>query len=649
VNDTEDEPVHEPYTGEEPPDEPRRGGTLSRGRLLVAVVGVAVLVGAVVTLRSGVDAPPPPAIGPDGQQIRAYHDARFVVPPVRPSSPPTAPGELRFDARTNGTLVSWPAAPYGFEVRWGRAGGAIDQVRYVATAGTSLIHLDAGRYRVEVRSVDDIGQRSEPTAAEIDISADAPEWQRGYGFLEDFTQGAQLDADRWILATENQGCISRDGRTGPIMITGRCFSLLRPSSKLVFSEPDDDGVRGRVVVVADAPSPPRQSPQPDTSDVDSPGANNEFMVIVGPTDYYGGDSVVLRIGTGKSYLSSGFEPGIERERITELAQDGSSGPGAMHRWELVFTEDEVRAVRNGEQVGAMSFRPPWRESSVALASFVIEESNPPRGARIGLLGLTGPAPDGRPTEVIRTEPRGGGPGTAAAEHRIPIDAVPTAETVRLTGFVGTVFDGTAPEPPPAPTITAEYGGRPLTLRKLDFGGGSDSGGYMFEAEVAVDTVRAGGELVLRSADGTAFETYEVLLQIDHARGTELHDFSVHVDEHPGPRLAEPELTVRQNGKKVSSGQRVRPGEVEVEVDARSVLAQGAGGIAGWVTLRVDLDGKRILDHPTALTGPAVAGRYRFLLKTGPLKNRSATLSVSLVPDRPGVAQTSEKFTVRVVE
>src|SRR3712207_7619611 len=40
-------------------------------------------------------------------------------------------------------------------------------VRYVATPSTSLSGLAQGRYRVEVRSVDEVGRRSEPSIAEV--------------------------------------------------------------------------------------------------------------------------------------------------------------------------------------------------------------------------------------------------------------------------------------------------------------------------------------------------------------------------------------------------------------------------------------------------------------------------------------------------
>ncbi len=647
-------PVVEPLPDGEPfdapDDEPRpirpsRGP--GRGKLVIAAVGAAVLVGSVLTLRSGVESPPP-SVGPDGQQIRAYHDARFVVPPARPESTPAAPGELRFDTRAGAALVSWPNAPYGFEVRWGRAGGALDQVRYVATSSTSLLGLDPGRYRVEVRSVDDIGQRSEPAGAEIDVSDDAPEWQRGYGFLEDFTRGAQLDPDRWIASEDNRDCLRREATDGPLLLSGRCYSTLRPSSKLELSEPGADGLRGKVVLLVDAPPSAPRHDRPEGGG--PPGDANEFMMIIGPPHYFGPETLMLRVGLRGAYLAGGSDRFTGTEVSVDLGQDGIGGPGALHRWELHFASNEVRALRNGEQVGSIPFRPTWREADVGLTSFMVVDDGPATAARVGLLGLTGPAPDGQPTEVVRP-PTSGDP---AAEHRVRFEAIPTAEEAKLIGFVASGGmdgggEGTPGEPPPAPVVVGEFAGRPVELRRVGVVDLADNG-YAFEADIPPDLVRAGGELVMRSADGSSFAAYDSLLEVQHKAGTALRSRRLRVDRPTLPAMATPDVVVRQNGRVVSSGQRLRPGEVEVEIDTNAAMAQAvSGGLVGWVALRVDLDGKRILDHPTGVAGPSIAGRYRFVLKVGSIPGRSATMTVSLVPDRAGVAHTTDRFTVRVTD
>ena len=131
--------------------------------------GAVAVVAAVALLRS--QAPiVESVVAPDGQQLSAFHDAKVITPPSRPEAPPRPPGELELDPRRNGTLVSWAPAPYGFEVRWGRAGGELDRVSYHAASGTTLRGLEPGRYRVEVRSVDSIGQRSTPVSAEFEAT-----------------------------------------------------------------------------------------------------------------------------------------------------------------------------------------------------------------------------------------------------------------------------------------------------------------------------------------------------------------------------------------------------------------------------------------------------------------------------------------------
>src|SRR5215217_4220309 len=185
---------------------------MNRGRLVAVVAGAAVLAAAVVMLRQDVQPP----------VSHAHRDAAVVNPPQRPGNRPRPPGRLHFDARRGGAVVSWPPAPYGFEVRWGRAGGQPRNLRYVATPAAGLRGLAPGKYHVEVRSVDEIGQRSEPSSADVEVSDREPSWLQGLGFIEDFASGAGLRADRWIMSDHAPGCVHREGGSGPILLDLGC-------------------------------------------------------------------------------------------------------------------------------------------------------------------------------------------------------------------------------------------------------------------------------------------------------------------------------------------------------------------------------------------------------------------------------------------
>lgn len=612
---------------------------MNRTRLIAVATGAVVLAGAVALLRSGVEPPTAPVLAPNGQQIRAFHDASLVDPPARPDGPPSAPGELRADPRTRGALVTWPSAPYGFEVRWGREGGPLDQLRYVATTGTTLTGLDPGRYRVEARSVDDVGQRSEPSGADVEVTDGPQPWQRGLGFVQDFTQGAELTADDWILDSEARRCLSREP-DGPVLLNGQCFAQLRPASKLVLSEPDQDGVRGRVLVIADTPppAPPRDLPgdpgQPD----------NELMMGVGPDSYFGLDTVMLRVGSRQSYLMIGQEPDGDAFTV-ELDQDGAGGPGVQHRWELAFTGTEVHALRDGVRVGTAPYRPTWQESDVFVSAFVMADRGPSVRAGVSVVGLTGAPSDGQPTEVFRSTTMANEP---TSENRIRVEATPTAARVTITGFISAYADqDTNGLPPPAPEVVGEFAGQQVTLRRRG-PNTIDNSGYAYQLELPVDGVRAGGDLILRSVDGSPFASSDASMEVRHEKGTVLRTRRVPTEKPTDLTLARPELVLRRGENTLISGQRLRGGEVQVEVDVSTMQTQHASlGLVGWVALRVELDGERILDHPTAVSGPALIGRYRFTLKLDKLRGTSKTLLVKLVPDRNGVQESTASFTLRM--
>ncbi len=612
------------------------------GRAALVIVGAVGLSAAVVVLRGDVEPAAPPVVGPDGERIAAYQDSKRVsfTPPqdVEPA-PPTG---LRTDAGRRQVLVSWMPAPLGFEVRWARTDGpGPSGERAVTSAATSITDLDPGTYRVEVRSVDDAGRRSDASTAEVRVGDERPRWEQGLGFLADFTDKAAstgLDADRWRGLAEGAQCVRREGVGGPLVLSADCFrGSLRPTSPLVLSDPDPSGVRGRVVVVADVPG----------GVPDEPG-QHELLVGVGTHSVASAEQVTLTVRAGSAAVS------VDPTRVWSGAPPHAltlpvvTAPGVFHRWELVFTTDELRVTQNDRLVGSVPFRPSWTEADVdvALNSGRPSEFGGAATVRLQQIGFTGPGPDGRATEVLRLSP--GVVRSEVPESRFTYRATPTAESGRI---VGTVFansggvDGNLGSTQP-PLIGVTVGGRPVEVRAatatIRFGRG-----YDFVADVPVDLVRAGGTIEVTAVDSSPVSLVEVELEIVHRPGADVPATTVGSADPAPLSLPRPRLRVSRAGTDVASGTPVAAGSFDVEVDVPAVA--GAVAAVGWVAVRVELDGKPILVLPTGADGPAfTSAGLRFTLHVDDLPDSYRRLGITLVPARSGVNPTKAETTLRLI-
>jgi hypothetical protein len=615
-------------------------------RISLFTVGAVGLAAAVVALRSGIEPSAPPVSGPDGERISAYHDSRLVTPPRRSDTRPPRPGELRTEGRHRQALVSWPGSLGGYEVRWSRTDGpGTPGVRLVNTPATTLTDLEPGAYRVEVRAIDDAGHRSEPRVADLRVGDERPDWERGLGFLADLTTSGGLDPDMWNPPSDPGRCLTRAAATGPLLFSGDCVDgRLVPSSPLVLSEPDGDGVRGRVVLVADVPAP------------GPPSSSGGYALVmgVGAGDIAPAERVALGLYAGGGYVSAGVEegraglwwPGGQQpadsvEGLDELDPVAAVGPGVTHRWELVFTTDEVRVLQNGTQVGAVPFRPSWTTAAVSLSTANRRPGNTDGltpSARIEKVGLTGPGPDGRATEVLHLSPglTSSGPG-AVFTYR----PTPTADTGRLTALVYVNSPSGRPSPP---LVVIETGSRTTELRAT-----ADespfSRGYAIALDVPGEQLRAGGTVGIRSADPEVVSLYQVELEITHRAGAEVAEIPVRIEPGAAPRLPRPRLRVLRDGAPVNSSAPVAPGPFEVEV---TVPPLSGSSSPGWVAVRILLDGRRILDVPTGADGPAVTCTgLRFTLHTDELDAGYRRLEAVLVPAVAGVSPARDQYTLRL--
>lgn len=607
---------------------------MQRGRLLHLGVGAVALVAAVALLRSQTPTVES-VVAPDGEQFSAYHDPRRITPPSRPDAPPRPPGELQLDSRRNGTLVSWPPAPFGFEVRWGRAGGELNRISYHATAGTTLRDLKPGRYRVEVRSVDSIGQRSTPVSAEFEASGSRQDWMRGLGFTADFGLDPALDPMRWRLSDAERRCVRTDGEPDPVLLMpASCGFGLRPAAPLVLGKPDRHGVRGRVVVVTDAPQSERLGSE--LAIVASPSPTTSFS-FVDPaiTDgsahrRYGlpSHAIAMRVtGLGVGFELGADVPAEESDSGTyRPPETGTASPGALHRWELVFRTDRIEAYRNGDLVASAAVTAPWRQALVNITTGydAFGGTRTRSAAQVAFVGLTGELTDRRPVLVLDVDPGGS------------VERTEGAVSARLTAIAGRRLRATPEQlvanvesPPGSPQVAVH-------LQPLD-----TARSAAYAADLPAELLGEQLWISLRAPESEVFFE-RLVLELTYPEGTDLGVSRPQPEPRP-PALPRLVLQLRSpaTGSVLSEDQRTTPAEhpARLAVYGRA----SSNGMVPWIAVVVELDGRRILTMPTALAGPAIASQYEFTLDLGDVPDGSHVLAVSLIPDRagsePATAQT----------
>jgi hypothetical protein len=584
-----------------------------RGKLLYVAAGAVAVVAAVALLRSQTPIVES-VVAPDGQQLSAFHDPRLIVPPDRPGSPPRPPSELRLDPRLNGTLVSWAAAPFGFEVRWGRVGGELDQVSYHATSGTTLRGLSPGRYRVEVRSVDGIGQRSTPVTAEFEASGRHQEWERGLGFAVDFGRDPRLDPVDWRLSDIERGCLLHDGAPDPVlMIPSGCGFGLRPAAPLRL---------GAELAIIASPSPTTSFSfmEPPITD----GTAHQRFGLPSQAIAMRVTGVGVGFELGEGLKVTGRDTGEYRPPTA-----GVTSPGALHRWELVFCTDRIEAVRDGVLVASAPVTAPWREAQVNITTgydgFGGRLRDP---AQVSFVGITGEVRDARPVRVVDLENGGSVEHTAGAV------------AARLSAVTGRRYQGT-PEPLVA-SVQSPPGAPPVAvdMHPLDADG---SAAYVADLPAAL----LGDRLwVALRAPAAAMFFERLVLELTYPAGTQLRvaQPTAQPQEAAMPRLVLQARSPDTNSV-LSEGQRTKPTRHSVRL-AVFDRAEPAG-VVPWVALQVDIDGRRVLTMPTSAAGPAIATQYEFVVDLGNLPLGEHTLVATLVPDRKGIepATTQTRFQI----
>jgi hypothetical protein len=614
----------------------------TRKRLLAWLAGVVLVAGAVTVLRAtedptGSDADDTP------RQVRIdRYAADFVVLPSagRPPAPPervvvtTDTGMLRLawaESLAGGTA---PAGAVGYEVRLSLEGSE-SRTRLVATPDLQLDGLvDGRRYRVEVRSVDAFGQRSEPIeVAGVPGPADRP-WRAGLtGLYDDFTDPATAlehsPRSRWHVSGY-RGCVGlgigrADGRGLPIDLgCGADMAVLRAREPFRLTAPEGtDGVLGRVMV---------------RTDTAGPGGELTVDLVPGRPDRVG-------VGVRRSSRTEERDPalpggairvsvadaGVQVATAPDLAAAGptrethlppSRGPGVAHLFEVVLTTSGVRVYQDGLAIATRAVVPAWREASVLLGF------RGPDGRRsrvhLSAAGFTGPA--ARPSGVVEvavtaatqrvlkpTDPDPGigmarTPLRSARSARIvaTLTATPQVDPRRISVQLGRLRVPARPTVPNPPTEL----GAALTVmadvpKQLLGGRGPDT--------ITPFVLRAPGAGI----EVTLLETY--LEIVPKAGWTPAAERPLDRPDLPDALPAVNAVLCNAAGEPLSSSTVPRRGQVVLSVTLASAVAQWDTGTVGGVRgVQVRLDGDVVAGVPTTVDGPGIGGRYAFSIGVGGL-------------------------------
>lgn len=604
----------------------------TRTRLLAWLAGVALVIGAVIVLRSTDDQPtsaPPPETStePVKPPVRiAQYAADNVVLPQAGERPPQ-PSTVVATPMAGRLLLSWTGdTSAGYEVRWSRAGEQ-PRSRLVIAPDTQLDGLvDGQSYKIEVLAVDAFGRRSTPSVTSARPGGPGEPWRSGLtGLFDDFSDPHSVLADvsgsHWHVSGY-RGCVdlgpgSVDGKGLPIDLgCGADLAVLRARRPLLLAgAPDSDDVLGKVVVVTDTAGP---------------GGELTVDLVPGPAD---------RVGAGRTVGGGGSDPSLPPGTIRAVVNDTGAqvrtgpgvpsatpvrapvqalrrGPGVLHRFEVRITTHGVEVRQDDAIIAVGGARPDWQQASV-------------------LLGFRGP--DGHRARVHLAA--AGFSGVATALPPI-VEAPVNPGTRQVLGLAeGAPGIGIA-RTPLRSAVSARLVATMTTAPGLDVAGTVvQLGSQTLPARPATGTPAAPGSAVTVIADipaellGSASQdSLSPFVVRAPGAGDGVSIVESYLEITPGPNWSPPPQTGDQdtdprrpapdalptvgvtlgNASGAPLATTTVPGQgtlvLIVELDA-SIAQWDSGGVAGVQGFELWLDGRRIASLPTAADGPGVGGRY----------------------------------------
>ncbi|MCS7483447.1 fibronectin type III domain-containing protein [Umezawaea endophytica] len=606
---------------------------MERRSLIAVLGGLALLVGAVVVLRT--ESPPPLVKSNDPVTLTRFLDERVDYRAEKQGL--VAPSDLKLTALDITSLrAMWtPTAGYGYEVRWA------DQVRLVVVPETELTGLPANdEVTVEVRAVDAEGHRSAPSSMKAvprllynEAWADhlvAP--------VDHFDGQAALSSHRWRVLGDDD-CLGLRSLPGVKRVEITCDNTeLQSNMTLVLTEPQAayDGERGRVMLTMDGPG------------MNANGLNQEASITLLPEPYddlpwlgmYDNMSAPTRIPPSAIVMhitpfGASFDKGVDvptTSRVVPVSgRSVVASTGVRHRWELRVLQDAVVAVRDGEVLAAMPAAVPWTTARARLAF------RDARGTTIDSFGVGGGAENPRSTSVIPLGPSEREP-SATTLGTVSSAQFAGAESLRVVA--GVYGNNDAP-------VTVRFGDREVLAKPMfPWGAVGPTVSTTLYADFPLPDPAIGDSSKLRLTSTTDIDSVSANVVVRDGvdaparKLPRVSDLGALVR-----RVAQPRLSVGHESNVSPPTQFPRGGKVRlvVELDAGHdhVVAETSG-------IEVELDGDRIVTLPTTADGPSAGGRYEFWLEAGGLTSGAHRITARVQPKDPSTPprDTQQSFEIR---
>lgn len=635
--------------------------------MLIWLGAVALIAGAVVTLRATDEPKPSDTQGDDRSEpvVVDRYAADYVVLPTPDRAPQPPANVVATPMGFNGLLVSWadglpggraPFGTAGYEVRWRQDGET--HTRLVATPDVLLDRLDgAHRVRVEVRTVDAFGRRSAPVVVDqASPQTNADRWATAMtGMFDDFTQPARV-AERWHLSGY-RGCVDVVAERGhglPVELgCGADVAVLRARQPMTLTPPNPAGELGRVAVRTDSAGIGGEltvtlAPGP----VDRVGVEQRGEFPARDTTLPGG---TIRVGIddeGVRVSAAPDVPGVVPGPL-EVLPAPVRGPGVPHLFEVVLTTSGLRVYQDGVAVAVAGVVPSWSTASVLLGLRGPDR----RRSRVHVLaaGFSGPA-----TQVPVVHEVLVNPGTQRVldlteqSPQLGIARAPLA-TAASARLVATIMVASGMDPN---GVVMQFGDLRVPARPVVAAPSAENGAAVTVAtDVPPALLGVSGSasitpFVLRAPGASQqVRLVETYLEVTPVGGGRPPALDLEPGRRPGADMLPSIDAVLCDaaGKPLTTAVIPRRGQVVLNVTLDATSNQWETGSVGGVQgFQVWLDGRLIAGVPTHLDGPGLGGRHVLSIASAGLKRGAHVMEVRQYAmngtDRPTSAVLN--FTVR---
>ncbi len=615
--------------------------------MLIWLGAVALIAGAVITLRVP-DDPHSSDTDSDGRpepvRIERFAADNVVLP--APGRRPAPPVRVVATPERAALHVSWagalpggqaPGGAAGYDVRWRQDGGAW-RTRLVVTPDVLLDGLaDGRRHRVEVRTVDAFGQRSDPATATGTPGPAREPWARALtGLHDDFADPARY-GDRWHLSGY-RGCVdvvSERARGLPIELgCGADLAVLRARQPLTLTAPTAAGELGRIAVRTD-----------------TAGAGGELTVTLAPgpvnrvgvdrqraSRFPGRDAALpggtVRVGIDDSGVHVSAAPDVPAVAPgpLEVFPAPVRGPGVAHLFEVVLTTAGLRVYQDGLPVAVADVVPSWSSASV-LFGFRGPDRRRSR-VHVTDAGFSGPATPVPP--VVEVPVNAGTQRVLGLDEQSPqlgIARTPlrSATAARLVATL-LVAEGMDPR-----GVVMQFGDVRVPARPVVAApSAADGAALTVVADVPATLLGAAGgdsvtPFVLRAPGASQqVRLVETYLEITPVAGSRPPVPSLEPARRPGPDMlpsVEPVLC-NSAGEPLTASVVPPQGQIVLKVDLEAATSQWETGSVGGVQgFQVWLDGKLAAAVPTRTHGPGLGGEHAMSIAVGGLARGAHVLEV----------------------